>query len=110
MDPALHRPSNGALRIQTVSQGNLVYQSVDLAVIKLLRLRSLYMVRLLDVRMRSQHPNPRPESEGNASAHSRSVGVPMDFILAGKGAVVDSGSTDIVRFLLVDAMCSLFLT
>lgn len=99
MDPALHRPSGGAIRQQTVKQGNLTYETVDLGLAKLLRSRGWFTVRLLDVRMRAQGARPQSEGDGqvNASSFSRSIGASMELYNTGKGAILDSGSTDIVR-------------
>ena len=97
-DPALHRPGGGAIRQQTATQDSLTYLPVDLGVVKLLRSRGWYTVRLLDVRMRAQTPSQSVDAgQVNADSFSRSIGAPADQLSSGKGTIVDSGTTDTVR-------------
>ena len=90
-DPALHRPGGGAIR----QQDGL---PVDLGIVKLLRSRGWFTVRLLDVRMRAQTLPQSPEAgQVNADSFSRSIGAQSDQLSSGKGTIVDSGTTDTVR-------------
>jgi len=87
-DQSLHRPSEGALRLQPAgapdpSPGSPGPSSVNLAFARLTKSRGWYTVRLLDVRMRAQD-----------SAVSTSLGLPAAVFNSGKGAIVDSGTTD----------------